>query len=146
MNHAFRSISIAIFFSIYTHYIISLPRLSCDRKDRYVEYEVSIDPRSLVTRIIAVREQLAAEFVDDLKVVSDYNDQSEKIFVFTSPFISSSSSCLHLVTIYTYIMRSLSYRECSIDTQYLHHTSIKHWMKEMKKVKKIQIKMEDMTH
>eukprot|EP00551_Chaetoceros_affinis_P005429 CAMPEP_0203666734 /NCGR_PEP_ID=MMETSP0090-20130426/3733_1 /ASSEMBLY_ACC=CAM_ASM_001088 /TAXON_ID=426623 /ORGANISM="Chaetoceros affinis, Strain CCMP159" /LENGTH=391 /DNA_ID=CAMNT_0050530711 /DNA_START=46 /DNA_END=1221 /DNA_ORIENTATION=- len=44
-------------------------------KDRYVEYEVKIDPENLLPRIMAVREQLANEFVTDVDSVRIANDQ-----------------------------------------------------------------------
>ncbi len=46
-------------------------------KDRYVEYEVKIDPESLLPRIMSVREQLANEFATDVELVRTANDQSE---------------------------------------------------------------------
>jgi len=38
-------------------------------QDRFVEYRVDIDPPSLASRILSVREQLAREWVQDLDVV-----------------------------------------------------------------------------
>lgn len=46
-------------------------------KDRYVEFEVLIDPESILPRIMSVREQLANEFVQDVDSVRHANDQSE---------------------------------------------------------------------
>jgi len=43
-------------------------------KDRYVEYEIKIDPEGIAPRILAVREQIAAEFVIDLDLVKLAND------------------------------------------------------------------------
>jgi len=44
-------------------------------KDRFVEFEISIDPASLTDRIIAVREQLASEWVNDLEILGRANQQ-----------------------------------------------------------------------
>jgi len=44
-------------------------------KNRFVEYEVDVDPEGLVPRIMSVREQIASEFVDDLDLVRTANDQ-----------------------------------------------------------------------
>jgi len=44
-------------------------------KDRFVEFKISIDPTSLTDRIIAVREQLASEWVSDLQILGRANQQ-----------------------------------------------------------------------
>jgi len=44
-------------------------------KDRYVEFKISIDPTSLTDRILAVREQLASEWVTDLEILGKANQQ-----------------------------------------------------------------------
>jgi len=44
-------------------------------KDRYVEFKIDIDPTSLVDRILAVREQLAYEWVVDLEILGKANQQ-----------------------------------------------------------------------
>ena len=46
-------------------------------KDQFVEYEIKIDPLSLVPRILSVREQIAQEITLDLKIASAYNDKSK---------------------------------------------------------------------
>eukprot|EP00536_Pseudo-nitzschia_multiseries_P001391 jgi/Psemu1/317565/estExt_fgenesh1_pm.C_180017 len=43
--------------------------------DRYVEFKINIDPSSLTERILAVREQLAAEWVNDLGILGRANQQ-----------------------------------------------------------------------
>ena len=43
-------------------------------KDRYVEFNIDIDPVSLANRILAVREQIAAEWVTDLDVLAEANE------------------------------------------------------------------------
>jgi len=43
-------------------------------EERWVEFEIDIDPPSLTTRILSVREQIAAEWVNDLDVLSQAND------------------------------------------------------------------------
>lgn len=44
-------------------------------KDRYVEFKINIDPTSIADRILAVREQLASEWVDDLEILGRANQQ-----------------------------------------------------------------------
>ena len=44
-------------------------------KDRYVEFKITIDPTSLADRILAVREQIASEWVSDLKILGTANQQ-----------------------------------------------------------------------
>ena len=44
-------------------------------KDRYVEFKINIDPTSLAERILAVREQLASEWVIDLQILGEANQQ-----------------------------------------------------------------------
>lgn len=44
-------------------------------KDRYVEFEISIDPTSLTDRILTVREQIASEWVTDLEILGKANQQ-----------------------------------------------------------------------
>ena len=39
-------------------------------EERFVEYKVDVDPPSLVTRILSIREQLAIELANDLELVS----------------------------------------------------------------------------
>jgi len=43
-------------------------------KEKFVEYEVTIDPKSLSSRIMAVREQIANELMKDLSMVIVYNE------------------------------------------------------------------------
>eukprot|EP00532_Pseudo-nitzschia_australis_P001604 CAMPEP_0168197382 /NCGR_PEP_ID=MMETSP0139_2-20121125/21109_1 /TAXON_ID=44445 /ORGANISM="Pseudo-nitzschia australis, Strain 10249 10 AB" /LENGTH=371 /DNA_ID=CAMNT_0008121799 /DNA_START=148 /DNA_END=1263 /DNA_ORIENTATION=- len=43
--------------------------------DRYVEFKISIDPASLTDRILAVREQLASEWIKDLEILGRANQQ-----------------------------------------------------------------------
>lgn len=42
---------------------------------RFLEFQIDIDPLSLVSRIVAVREQIAKEWVDDLDTLVMANDQ-----------------------------------------------------------------------
>jgi len=44
-------------------------------KDRYVEFEISIEPISLADRILTVREQIANEWVADLEILGRANQQ-----------------------------------------------------------------------
>ncbi len=44
-------------------------------EDRYVEFHIDIDPVSLVSRILAVREQIAREWVTDLDILAQANQQ-----------------------------------------------------------------------
>ena len=44
-------------------------------EDRYVEFEIDIDPVSLASRIISVREQIASEWVNDLRLLREANEQ-----------------------------------------------------------------------
>lgn len=44
-------------------------------KDRYVEFKINIDPTSMTERILAVREQLASEWVIDLQILGEANQQ-----------------------------------------------------------------------
>lgn len=43
-------------------------------EDRYVEFQIDIDPPSLATRILSVREQIADEWVTDLETLRVSND------------------------------------------------------------------------
>mmetsp|Transcript_41174 Transcript_41174/g.99194 ORF Transcript_41174/g.99194 Transcript_41174/m.99194 type:complete len:407 (+) Transcript_41174:37-1257(+) len=43
-------------------------------EDRYVEFNIDIDPVSLTSRILSVREQIANEWVADLDVLAEAND------------------------------------------------------------------------
>lgn len=43
-------------------------------QDRYVEFQIDIDPPSLATRILSVREQIADEWVADLETLRVSND------------------------------------------------------------------------
>jgi hypothetical protein len=43
-------------------------------EDRYVEFNIDIDPVSLTSRILSVREQIANEWVLDLDVLAEAND------------------------------------------------------------------------
>ncbi|CAJ1937332.1 unnamed protein product [Cylindrotheca closterium] len=43
-------------------------------EDRYVEFNIDIDPVSLTSRILSVREQIATEWVKDLNVLAEAND------------------------------------------------------------------------
>lgn len=47
------------------------------QQDRFVEYEISIDPSSLATRILSVREQITREMKEDLGLILKSNDKSE---------------------------------------------------------------------
>ena len=42
--------------------------------ERWVEFPISIEPTSLTQRILAVREQIASEFVNDLDILRECND------------------------------------------------------------------------
>jgi len=61
--------------------IISTLKKSCWSKNNpyvepeYVEIQVEIDPPSLSSRILSVREQLAREWMVDLKIISSTSDQ-----------------------------------------------------------------------
>ena len=44
-------------------------------QDRFVEFEIDIEPPSLVTRIVSVRQQIAQEWVTDLATMSLFNGQ-----------------------------------------------------------------------
>jgi hypothetical protein len=44
-------------------------------EDRFVEFEIDIDPPSLVTRILSVRQQIADEWVTDLVTMQKINGQ-----------------------------------------------------------------------
>jgi hypothetical protein len=44
-------------------------------KDRYVEFKITIDPVYLTDRILAVREQLASEWISDLEILGRANQQ-----------------------------------------------------------------------
>eukprot|EP00957_Ditylum_brightwellii_P071951 5468269-Ditylum_brightwellii.AAC.1 len=44
-------------------------------QQNFVEYEIDIDPTSLATRIISVREQLAKEWLQDLDLVVEANER-----------------------------------------------------------------------
>jgi len=44
-------------------------------EERFVEFEIPIDPVSLAARILAVREQIANEWVTDLDVLQQANEQ-----------------------------------------------------------------------
>jgi len=46
-----------------------------DDRDHHVETILDINPSSLVTRIISVREQIAREFIIDFDLIRTYNDQ-----------------------------------------------------------------------
>jgi hypothetical protein len=43
--------------------------------ERFVEFEIDVDPVSLASRILSVREQIAREWVTDLDILSDANSQ-----------------------------------------------------------------------
>lgn len=43
--------------------------------DEFVEYVIKIDPKSLATRIIAVREQIADEIAQDLSLIAIHNKE-----------------------------------------------------------------------
>lgn len=43
-------------------------------EDKFFNFTVDIDPASLVTRILSVREQIAKEWIDDLQVLDAAND------------------------------------------------------------------------
>jgi hypothetical protein len=45
-------------------------------QDRFVEYEISIDPPNLATRILSVREQITRELQDDLTLILKSNERS----------------------------------------------------------------------
>jgi hypothetical protein len=44
-------------------------------EDRYVEFKIDIDPVSLASRILSVREQIANEWVTDLNILMEANDK-----------------------------------------------------------------------
>jgi len=44
-------------------------------KERFVEFKINIDPASLTDRILAVREQIGAEWVIDLEILGRANQQ-----------------------------------------------------------------------
>lgn len=44
-------------------------------EERFVEFEIDIDPVSLASRILQVREQLAREWVSDLELIQTANEQ-----------------------------------------------------------------------
>ena len=44
-------------------------------EDRFVEFEIDIEPPSLVTRILSVRQQIAQEWVTDLQTLQTVNGQ-----------------------------------------------------------------------
>mmetsp|Transcript_36911 Transcript_36911/g.75285 ORF Transcript_36911/g.75285 Transcript_36911/m.75285 type:complete len:449 (-) Transcript_36911:415-1761(-) len=44
-------------------------------EEKFVEFEIDIDPTSLATRILSVREQLAREWAEDLDIVVAANEQ-----------------------------------------------------------------------
>ena len=44
-------------------------------QDRYVEFEIDVDPVSLTSRILSVREQIAKEWLIDLEVLKEANDR-----------------------------------------------------------------------
>jgi len=46
------------------------------QEDRFVEYEISIDPPSLATRILSVREQITREIREDLSLILKSNEKS----------------------------------------------------------------------
>jgi hypothetical protein len=50
-------------------------------EDRWVEFNIDIDPVSLASRILSVREQIAKEWEADLDVLASAN---EKIWILTS--------------------------------------------------------------
>ena len=58
-------------------------------QDRFVEFEIKIDPQSILPRIMSVREKLADEFAQDLDVIITTNNQSK-----------SKLSVNHLLIIY----------------------------------------------
>jgi len=45
------------------------------KDDRTVEYTIDIDPPSLASRILAVREQIAKEFARDLEIIAENGDK-----------------------------------------------------------------------
>jgi len=51
------------------------PKINPYLQDRTVEYTVDIDPPSLASRILAVREQIANEFARDLEIIADNGDK-----------------------------------------------------------------------
>jgi hypothetical protein len=52
----------------------SATRVHPGAQDRYVEFQIDIDPPSLATRILSVREQIADEWVTDLETLRVSND------------------------------------------------------------------------
>jgi hypothetical protein len=44
-------------------------------EDRYVEFEIDIDPVSLASRILSVREQIAKEWLNDLDILAEANSK-----------------------------------------------------------------------
>ena len=45
------------------------------RKKKFVEFEFNIDPSSLVSRIMSVREQISKEWIHDLEILVETSDQ-----------------------------------------------------------------------
>jgi len=54
--------------------LAALTHLSFAREQRFVEFELEIDPPSLVSRIMSVREQIAREWVADLGTMVTANE------------------------------------------------------------------------
>jgi len=59
------------------------------QQDRFVEYEISIDPPSLATRILSVREQITREIREDLFLILKSNEKSMYLSVIVI-------DCMHL--------------------------------------------------
>jgi hypothetical protein len=54
--------------------------LATSLKQKIQEYELSIDPPALVRRILSVREQLSKEWIEDLDMLINLNDEITEFF------------------------------------------------------------------
>lgn len=64
------------------------------QQDHLVEVPIDINPSSLASRIMAVREQISREFCIDLDLIRIANDQSKLVDVFSCwIFIIMDSPC-----------------------------------------------------
>lgn len=57
--------------------MVTLFIIITNKQFKFVEFQIDIDPSSLVPRIMSVREQIAREFVIDTDLIRIVNDQSE---------------------------------------------------------------------
>ena len=53
-------------------------------QDRFVEYEISIDPPNLATRILSVREHITREMKEDLTLIFKSNEKSAFLYLIDS--------------------------------------------------------------